>query len=312
MLSDEDVLSKFDALRAWSRDGDRAPHKPLLILLLLARIQSKGEHRVSFPEIEKPLTQLLRDFGPPRTSYHPEYPFWRLQNDGVWEVDNPQRLVTLRGNRVHQGDIPRSILRDEATLGGLPLELAEPLRERPELLNALVSRLLDAHFPETLHEDLLDALGFQWVAVPRARVLSSRLERDAAFRTLILDIYDQRCAVCGYDGALLRASGARSLLGIEAAHIRWHAAHGADEAENGLALCSLHHTMLDKGALGLNTQLEIQVSRWVVPGPGLDEWLFRFEGRALRAPRVGYPLPADPNIQWHRKQVFRAGSPPPG
>jgi len=36
--------------------------------------------------LEPDLERLLFEFGPPRKAYHPEYPFWRLQNDGVWEV----------------------------------------------------------------------------------------------------------------------------------------------------------------------------------------------------------------------------------
>ena len=42
-----------------------------------------------FREAEPELTALLREFGPPRKSDHPEQPFWRLQRDGVWVVNAP-------------------------------------------------------------------------------------------------------------------------------------------------------------------------------------------------------------------------------
>ena len=41
---------------------------------------------IPFKEADGELTALLKEFGPPRRSFHPEYPFWRLQNDGVWVV----------------------------------------------------------------------------------------------------------------------------------------------------------------------------------------------------------------------------------
>ncbi len=84
-MTNEDILRRFDALRVWKREkeGEKAPHKPLLILYALARWR-QGLTTVSFREVEKDLKDLLREFGPPRKSDHPEEPFWRLQNDDVW------------------------------------------------------------------------------------------------------------------------------------------------------------------------------------------------------------------------------------
>jgi putative restriction endonuclease len=82
----EAILSAFGTLNVWSRGGQRAPHKPLLVLYALGR-WSRGERDdLTFREAAPDLTALLKEFGPPRQSYHPEYPFWRLQNDGVWAV----------------------------------------------------------------------------------------------------------------------------------------------------------------------------------------------------------------------------------
>ena len=47
---------------------------------------------------EKDLMTLLKEFGPPRQSHHPEYPFWRLQNDGVWVVHADGKLKPRAGN----------------------------------------------------------------------------------------------------------------------------------------------------------------------------------------------------------------------
>jgi putative restriction endonuclease len=42
--TDREVLERFSKISVWKRGGERAPHKPLLILYALARLQS-GEPR---------------------------------------------------------------------------------------------------------------------------------------------------------------------------------------------------------------------------------------------------------------------------
>jgi putative restriction endonuclease len=70
----ETILSRFDVLSIWKRGDQRAPHKPLLVLYALGRWQA-GQKDVTFCHIEPDLKALLREFGPPRKSDHPEQPF---------------------------------------------------------------------------------------------------------------------------------------------------------------------------------------------------------------------------------------------
>src|SRR5262249_51332783 len=76
--TDDALLKRFEELSVWRQGDLRAPHKPLLVLYALGRWQ-RGLTEVSFREAEPELTALLREFGPPRRSDHPEQPFWRLQ-----------------------------------------------------------------------------------------------------------------------------------------------------------------------------------------------------------------------------------------
>ncbi len=96
--SRKDVISQFDKLNVWKRGWERAPHKPLLILYALGKWSRDEPKEIPFSEVEQDLTALLKQFGPSRHSYHPEYPFWRLQNDGVWHVDAPKNLLPRKSN----------------------------------------------------------------------------------------------------------------------------------------------------------------------------------------------------------------------
>ncbi len=85
MMDNEQFVRRFDDLSIWRQGDQRAPHKLLLVLYALGRWQS-GQKEVTFRQVEPDLTLLLREFGPPRKSDHPEQPFWRLQRDGVWVI----------------------------------------------------------------------------------------------------------------------------------------------------------------------------------------------------------------------------------
>src|SRR5215213_7247598 len=97
-MSRESILQQFDALGVWSRGDQRAPHKPLLVLYALGR-WSRGEMTdIPFREVDADLTGLLKEFGPSRKLHHAEYPFWRLQNDGVWAVHASGELTPRQGS----------------------------------------------------------------------------------------------------------------------------------------------------------------------------------------------------------------------
>jgi putative restriction endonuclease len=134
------------------------------------------------------------------------------------------------------------VLLAQDAVGGFSDDVKVALAADPGLAREIALRLLESHFPESLHQDILDAVGLtletQWV---KAR------SRDPKFRQRVLVAYEYRCAVCGFDVRLGSVS-----IALDAAHIRWHQAGGPDEEANGLALCVLHHKTFDLGAFTLN------------------------------------------------------------
>jgi putative restriction endonuclease len=291
-VNEAQILGYVQGLVRHSSGGSRAPHKPLTLLLALGRV-SRGEARlVRFEEIEELLRRLLAEYGRPTDRRpHPEYPFYRLGNDAggaLWEVPERQLLADVA---TASGDPPLSTLRDAH--GGFAASVDAYLREHPRTLQAVAGALLE-EFPASLREDLCDAVGLQWQAfVDPGRV------RDPAFRGMILRIYEGRCAVCGYDG---RLGGAN--LGIEAAHVLWHAYGGPDQADNGVALCSFHHTAFDRGAIGLDDDRRVMVSQHL-SGAETHGWLTRFIGAPLNGPMRGEAPVSERNARWHRENVFR-------
>jgi putative restriction endonuclease len=295
IMTDDDILELLGGINIWKKGGQWAPHKPLLLLMTLARVQ-RGESRLAtFESIEPMLKRLLQDYGPRRKSFHPEFPFWRLQNDGdFWVVPQREKLIEARGDLKRTGDVPTRVLKEHGAEGGFSEEVDAYLRKRPELVNKITQDILETHFTESYYQELLDAVGMPWATVRKKRA------RDPQFRTSILRIYSYRCAVCGYDGKL-----GGSALGIEAAHLKWHAAGGPDTANNGIALCSFHHKVLDRGAMGLSDELTIDVSQDVHGGSQVEDLLLQYVGKELTPPQSGQEKPLLDYVEWHRSEVFK-------
>ena len=229
MTSDE-IRNLFRAITVWRRGDERAPHKPLLALYAIARLLRSRERMIPYAEVDRELGKLLIEFGPRRQSYHPEYPFWRLQNDGLWEVSPTEGLATRSSNT----DVKKSELIEHNVHGGFLPEIYNKLSEDKHLVREIVQDLLDANFPESIHQDILDEVGIEFEIGTRVVIA-----RSPDFRERILRAYEYSCAVCGFDVRLGTVP-----VALEAAHIKWHQAGGPDEERNGLALCTLHHKLL--------------------------------------------------------------------
>jgi putative restriction endonuclease len=284
----EGVLKRFDELSTWKQGDQRAPHKPLLVLYALGRWQ-RGLPEVTYREAEPELTALLQEFGPPRISDHPEQPFWRLQRDGVWTVRAPSGLPLKAGDT-----IPRvTALRSPDVRAGFTGDVQAALTANPGLVAGIASRILERHFPGSLHQDILDAVGLT------LETTLTRRKRDPDFRRRVLKAYEYRCAVCGFDVRLGSVS-----IALDAAHIRWHQAGGPDDETNGLALCVLHHKTFDLGAFTVSDGL-VLVSDQAHGTNGFHETLMAYHGGSVREPQRPDWRPGPEHLLWHGREVFK-------
>ena len=53
-MTKTDILRRFEAFSVWERRGERAPHKPLLILYAIGKLLL-GEEQLRYEEIEADL-----------------------------------------------------------------------------------------------------------------------------------------------------------------------------------------------------------------------------------------------------------------
>jgi putative restriction endonuclease len=282
-MTEADVLACLSSLRRHQRSGQRSPHKSLLVLYALGQLAATGSSAVAWPAAVEKLADLIRDHGPPSvtpSAQRAAYPFTRLRSDGIWILDHDvpmDRVLPLTANRV---------------VGRLDPRLEDALRD-PEIGAAAARQLVDTEFPPTVAPDVLMAVGLDpdTILTATGRFAVPR-PRRSSWTAAVLTAWNRQCAFCGFDGQLGAAS-----VGIEAAHVRWFNFGGPDDPDNGLALCSLHHKLFDRGALGLSLgdDLRIAVSARFTSRTDTGQAVYDLHHRPLN-PRPGTTSPAAAHV----------------
>lgn len=289
MGSSQSLQQAIADMNTWRKGEQRAPHKPLLLLYVLAGYQQGHGRLFDYAsEVRDNLHSLLERFGPQRTQYRPDMPFWRLQGDGFWQLQNAERCSTFGSSR----QPPAGELIEHNVAGGFGEQHYVRLIKNKNLINALARQILEAHFTESIQEELADELGFELQLL--------RKQRDPLFRQQVLRAYNYECAICGFNMRHDNTS-----VALEAAHIKWKQHGGPCEIPNGLALCAIHHKAFDKGSIGLDENMRVQISE-AVNGSGIVGRLFwDFQGKNISLPQIKAYYPQDEFVEWHRREVFR-------
>lgn len=168
-------------------------------------------------------------------------------------------------------------------------------------------RTYDTATPEglALWESVQVALAASAVSVDRAvaedagrygeAVLVRPRLGQGAFRVLVTDAYERRCAV----------TAERTLPVLEAAHIWPYAQRGAHEVDNGLLLRADLHTLFDRGYVTVTPDMHFRVSPRIREEFENGRDYYALDGREVRPPSQRFAPPAREYLQWHSEAVFR-------
>lgn len=100
--TESEFFSKLDAVNIYRKGNQRAPHKPLYILLLIASIQQGRPRLQKYTDIEPVLTEALNLFGLSNKKQNAHYPFWRLKNDRLAEISPQPDTISEKVTTIQQ------------------------------------------------------------------------------------------------------------------------------------------------------------------------------------------------------------------
>jgi len=302
-------------VKRW-RDGAMSPHKICMLLgvLDLARAGLLKENRI---EYEPALLERYRMFfeavrgGNDRPN--PHYPFFYLMGDLKGKKRSFWSLTAKPGHDSFLRTKPTvnkpSQIQDNVAYATLDPEL-HALIQDPAECDALSEVLADTWFDRS-RADLTGMLK-RSVAISRyerslrtsTTALAAReaappeYVRSPAFRRVVIQAYDYRCAATGVriitpDGEAL----------VEAAHIHPFSESGDDDPRNGIALSRDMHWAMDRNLIAPGPDLKWHVS------PILDKripdlrTLCSLDGQPLLGPEETRLTPKREALQWRLERL---------
>ena len=306
---------KFSRLVVNIRDGRASPHKicMLLAVLDLARAGALTDNRIFFapPLLERyaRFFDAVRGRGDHRNPYFPffhlagtlrgrEASFWHLQPVPGRE----DALIALRAV-----GSASDILRNVAYVT-LDVELFN-LLQVPQAIDELSESISKDWFDRGLQE--LQTVVARSTEISRyeqclrsglvtqsSEVTRPAYVRNPAFRRVVTQLYDYRCAATGVRFVL---PGGEAL--VEAAHIHPFHEAGDDDPRNGLALTPNMHWAMDKNLISPGPDLRWHVSSAVDARVPDFAMLSELGGKTIFLPVDGMMTPKREVLEWRLERL---------
>jgi putative restriction endonuclease len=156
-----------------------------------------------------------------------------------------------------------------------------------EVYSQVQERLVRYRLPFDFRKGVRERYGSEYLTSPRLG--------QGAFRVLVTDAYQRRCAV----------TGERTLPALEAAHIKPYGESGPHQVDNGLLLRADLHRLLDKGYITLTQALRVEVSRKIKEDFENGRDYYAFQGKCLEVlPSRAVERPSKEFIDWHNEHRY--------
>ncbi len=301
---------KFMNLRVDTAHGV-APHKPTLLLSVIELFeQKKIEHNQIHlsPEL---IATFLKYWSNLVTTEHRSdiaLPFFHLTGDKFWYLmPNPGFEATIATKTKIKG---LSALRNAVKYAYVDGELFECLQDaaaRVQFAEALIQKWFPAKaqkFNQLYQVDELQNVQLRLFEKGGATYMIGDLTdqdkafvRNAAFRRIVVSLYEQRCAFCR-----LKIVSQNSQNIVDGAHIKPFSEFRDDRFDNGLALCKNHHWAFDRGWFGIDDNFRIVVlhDRFHEETPSGLRSMRDFNGETILLPNDETYNPRIDSLQWHR------------
>ncbi len=320
----EKYLNSFSKLHTdknrthWSAlTCDQAPHKPFLLLSVLDLV-AQGSIT---DNLIKPSFELVEIFNLYWTTIMPagsrgliSYPFYHMRTEDFWE------LLPNPGYKDQPGLTISSMTKLREIFAGARIDYdLFHIICNPDTREQLRALLINTYFAPEIHpvlveqgmvnyeanrysEELLKGAkeeGKHWEKIRESEKAGKA--RDQGFRKAIVFLYQHRCALCG-----IRMLTPEGHTVVEAAHIKpWNKSHD-DMPTNGMALCRLCHWSFDEGLMSVGKKYEVLVSKRVQVEQNLPGHILTLRDRSIFTPEEDKFWPAQKNLDFHRRNYFRA------
>jgi putative restriction endonuclease len=299
-------LQAFRSLNVNRARGRVSPHKPCMLLAVLGLAEA-GDLERNEIRFEPALLQRYAKYFDvvrgPTDHPNPYFPFFHLRGDGFWHhqaLSGREAFVAAMESARSNSAIAENI--DHARLDPELYVLVLDERSRAALREELVVAWFGSHRKH------LDAIiqeergSYHYEAALRHGAASTVLHaqqtppepvRSAAFRRIVSETYDYRCAASGW-----RIILPDSRCMVEAAHLIPFAESHDDDPRNGIALAPSFHWALDAHVIAPGPDHQWYVSRALDERVADNQPLLALAGTSLMLPKDRTFWPKEEALEW--------------
>jgi len=299
-------LRAFRSLNVNRSGGRPSPHKPCMLLAVLGLAEAGHLERNEIRFDPALLERYMKFFGVVRSESdrpNPHFPFFHLSSEGFWHLqplpgretavesmDSARSASSITDNIAYASLDPelhalvleeqsRAALREElvvAWFGSYRMQLEPVLREEQG----------SDRYETALRETAAGKVKLQGETPPEP-------VRSAAFRRIVSEIYDYRCAASGWRIILPDSS-----VMVEAAHLIPFAESHDDDPRNGIALAPSFHWALDAHVIAPGPDNVWHVSKALDERVADNQPLLALAGKSLILPKDKSLWPKKEALEW--------------
>ncbi len=306
----QDYLRMFDGLIVNKSYGVVAPHKPCLLLAVIDLVES-GAITDGCVRYTPALTEIFGKYfaivAKPKQHDRPWVPFNHLTGS-FWKI------IVKKGREADFARIREPSLRQTEQY----IEYAEIDFELFKYMQsfqgreAMRERLIAKWFPDHRRK-LKEIVAFHRESNSYERRLREAVAsvpavheappsanaRDGAFRRLVLEAYDYRCAASGW-----RLIVPESRILVQAAHLIPHSESQDDDPRNGIALTPNFHWALDQHIIAPGPDMKWHLSEAVDERIADNQPLIELRGKDVIVPSKQSMLPRKDALEWRLERLL--------
>ncbi|MGM0563175.1 MAG: HNH endonuclease [Pseudomonadota bacterium] len=282
----------FKSLRVNRSHGRSSPHKPCMLLAVIDHFDANpnAENRIEFsPNLIERYRSYFGVAAGEGDKPNPHFPYFYMRSEGFWHLQPlpgcDEKLAEL--SNVQSAKPIRELI-DSVALDEDLYALLKNKEARQTLTRTLLNHWFDRSMVEV--ERMLDTNRqvnhYEYAMrseTPTPKVARTRAEynvRNAAFRRVVLEAYDYRCAATGLRLILPDDSAL-----VEAAHLEEHRINGNDDPCNGMALTRDIHWVMDRGFIAPGPDYKWHISRQVDQRLSDNNILIELDGTDIILPK---------------------------
>ncbi|AFM04189.1 putative restriction endonuclease [Bernardetia litoralis DSM 6794] len=300
-------ISKIRKIKRGVTKYGKAPHKPVLLLSIIDKIESSNitENKIFItPDLIatfKDNFSFLVD-----TPHNSDFilPFYHLQGDNFWHLKSKSNYKIDSFIRSFE------LFNEKLDYGFFDSELFELLND-DNSRNILKTTLLDYHFSNK-KQNYLQNKGNEGYIKNLEKVILNEEEyvisveeetqfvRGSLFKKLIPRVYNFTCAI-----SEMKIISSHGFSFIDACHIVPFSISQNDTVSNGIALCPNLHRAFDRGLITINEKYKVLVSPHFAEDENNNYSLKKIEGKSISLPFGNVHYPKVEYLKWHLDNVFK-------